>query len=691
MPTPFNARQLTERVWADLAQRAKNGRLPNFEMTSFKEFFHDAPQTAFSADDRRKILAQSRLLFSHFYVHAPFKRALGLLDPLKAIDELDRRLELENDRLPDDEFHRQVRWIFVEQEDAHTYYGLPRPYADALAFLPFQVKRCFDQQGHQRFIVSKLMPGFEPPLFEVGVEVTGWSGRTMLEALQHVGRSEVGGNHDAFFANALNRMTLRPLRFAERPDCEDEMVEFRVAGGDEVHSILIPWGVGIGFDTSLIFPSASPGCPEEAATFRHANLLLMKPQKSAYEHSGENDPAVDSKLPEVFEFQFADGLVREGFLPSGHLSHSSAPEARIGYIRIKSFLLSRASGPIESLLATEFQRILELMSVNAPDGLILDIRSNLGGSIEAAESMLQMISPEPITPARFHWRSTGAVRRTLGVLRSLRERFGDLSDEERATFRDLSDDYTDWLDEVGDESSEDQLTSGKPITSLEAANEVGQVYQGAVVLLVDAFTYSAADIFAGGFQDHGIGPVLGVAAATGGGGASKWNYNQFNPSVLKASGVPLEPLPGGVTLSLAVLRSSRVRGFNGQFIENIGVRADKLHRPTREDVLGQGRDLMLKARELLLADPRPYRLKIVASERDANEIRVRLAGAGYDSLQYLVQDQPTGPLPATDDWVHLPLPATASDRNVRLAIFGRDEHGKILVNTRANFPPGKSQ
>ena len=697
MPPPINAIDLTMRAWDDLVLSAVQARLPNFQMKSFAEFFASAPRTAFSLEDRRKILNQSRLLFSNFYAHAPFKRDRGLPDPLLALDEVGRRVEMQNEDFPDDEFHRLVRLVFVDQEDAHTFYGLPKPYADALAFLPFQVKRCFDAKG-QHFIVSKLMPGFAPPssglgAFGLGAEITGWSGRTFVEALRCSGRSEVGGNPDAFVANALTRMTLRPLRFAERPDCAEELIEFLAAPDEPVQSILIPWGVAIGFDAAAIFPATAPGCAEERATFGYANLLLMNPRKCLYEQSGQPDPAdpaLDSTLPQIFEFHFADSDVREGFMPAGHLAHPGEPDQRYGYLRIKSFQLPHAAGPVESVIATEFARILGLMADKAPDGLILDIRGNMGGSIRAAETMLQMISPEPITPARFHWRFTAAVQRALAHLRSLRECFAELSDEDRDILTALSVDYGEWLNDAGSESTGDRLTAGRHVTNPADANEVGQIYQGAVVLLVDAFTYSAGDIFAGGFQDHAIGPLLGITRTTGGGGATKWNYPEFSAALIKASGVPLETLPPGVTMSMAVLRSSRVHAFEGQFIEDVGVHADEVHAPTRDDVLFNNRDLMRHARTLLLAHRKRCRLRIADASREPGEIRFRVKGEGYTTLRYLLNGAPVDPLPSTDERVHLPLSTTAAQGPVHLAIFGCDGQGKIVVNTRANFAPNEN-
>jgi hypothetical protein len=49
-----------------------------------------------------------------------------------------------------------------------------------------------------------------------------------------------------------------------------------------------------------------------------------------------------------------------------------------------------------------------------------------------------------------------------------------------------------------------------PFTPAELLAEVPQTYFGPVVLVTNARCYSAADIFAAGFQNNGIGTVLGV-------------------------------------------------------------------------------------------------------------------------------------------------------------------------------------
>ncbi|MFD2350607.1 hypothetical protein ACFSTC_16675 [Nonomuraea ferruginea] len=81
------------------------------------------------------------------------------------------------------------------------------------------------------------------------------------------------------------------------------------------------------------------------------------------------------------------------------------------------------------------------------------------------------------------------------------------------------------------------------------------------MLITDARCYSATDIFAAGFQDHGIGPVLGVDDNTGAGGANVWTHELLKlllelPS--PAPGSPYRPLPGGAGMRVSVRRTLRV-------------------------------------------------------------------------------------------------------------------------------------
>ena len=95
------------------------------------------------------------------------------------------------------------------------------------------------------------------------------------------------------------------------------------------------------------------------------------------------------------------------------------------------------------------------------------------------------------------------------------------------------------------------------ITPFERCNDIGQVYGGPVVAVVDPTTYSAADLFAAGFADNGLGTVVSVGRATGAGGANVWRVDTLN-SVL--AGTPHQPAQAARTASASRCRSVAPRG-----------------------------------------------------------------------------------------------------------------------------------
>ena len=238
-------------------------------------------------------------------------------------------------------------------------------------------------------------------------------------------------------------------------------------------------------------------------------------------------------------------------------------------------------------IVDEFQRILTLMDRVAPDGLVLDIRGNPGGNVQAAERMLQMLTPGTIVPQQFHLANTPAMLQILRNLRDAAAHERQLSPDDDTRLTDARVELGPWLDDADNQPlpEGERLTNGKTLTAFCDANDIGQVYQGRTALLVDGLTYSAADIFAAGFQDHGIGRILGTDAPTGGGGANVWSHNELLQKLGPTPGIALAPLPRDTGMSLAIRRSSRVGFFQGQPVEDVGVAVDDRFRPaSAEDV-----------------------------------------------------------------------------------------------------------
>ncbi len=120
-----------------------------------------------------------------------------------------------------------------------------------------------------------------------------------------------------------------------------------------------------------------------------------------------------------------------------------------------------------------------------------------------------------------------------------------------------------------------------------------------MTLITDALCYSTTDIFAAGFQDHNIGPILGVHGNTGAGGANVWGHRLLVELTGGEDGVV--PLPRLADFRVSIRQCTRVGRRMGLPVEDLGVIPDHRHRMTRRDLLEDNADLIERAAELLFA------------------------------------------------------------------------------------------
>jgi hypothetical protein len=140
-----------------------------------------------------------------------------------------------------------------------------------------------------------------------------------------------------------------------------------------------------------------------------------------------------------------------------------------------------------------------------------------------------------------------------------------------------------------------------PITDPAEANDLGQHYGGPVVLVGDATTYSAGDLFSAGFVDNAIGPFICVGSATGAGGANVWTYTALR-SRLAGTEAALPTLPDGIDLSFSFRRATR-SGLNaGIPIEDVGI-AGVSYAMTYDDLMLDRPDLIARCVEVLKQQP----------------------------------------------------------------------------------------
>jgi C-terminal processing protease CtpA/Prc len=575
--------------------------------------------------ERLVLVEQALLLLEGNYVHLSLKTAMHAVNPVQRLRLLRARLLRQTQETMDPErvFHMEMSGIFHSVRDLHTNYLLPAPFAGMIAYLPFQVERCVDG-GVETYVVSRVAQGMSAPPFGVGVEITHWNGIPIARAVAVNADRFAGSNMAARLARGVDSLTLRSLRIHLAPD--EEWVTVSYLDPDGVRRELRePWLVAPNAPAltdaeSVTTAAASMGLDLHADETARARALLFVPHvvqqtfgNLAVDTSAEPAAAgaeVPSTMPLVFR-------ARSVVTASGTYAH----------LRIFTFSVQDPAA-----FVAEFVRLVELLP---QEGLILDVRGNGGGHIFASEFTLQTMTPRRITPEPVQFTCTPL---NLEICRRHKDNPSHQIDL-GAWFPSM-----DQAVETGAVYS-----SAFPITPEDGANAIGQRYFGPVVLVTDARCYSATDIFAAGFQDHEIGPVLGVDDNTGAGGANVWTHG-----LLKAlrdlppdPETPYAPLPRQADMRVAIRRTLRVGRLAGTPVEDLGVRSDVRHEMTRRDVLENNVDLLDAAGALLAGRP-VRRLRLLPSRAADGTLTLRLTTAGLDRVDVYVDGRPRGSSDVTD-------------------------------------------
>ncbi len=598
-----------------------------------QDFLAEQDASKFNCADREQIIEQALVLLEQLYVHLPLKRAMHAVDPLQRLKLLRRRIAV----LSELEFNREMLAIFTELRDLHTNYLLPEPFQRRTALLPFLMEEFYENDTRQ-YMVSHLATGFRHTWFKAGVIITHWNGTPIDRAVALNAEQQMGSNPEARHARGLEAMTIRPLMLTVPPD--EEWVMVRYLAKDEPHEIQFRWRV---LEPTPSPDSIDPNRGEAMAAFalgydaltetaRRVKKFLFSPQALETEKrmatlgadATKRDLKKNSTMPDVFSFRAVE-----------------TPSGTFAYIRIWTFMVSD-----EVAFVNEFIRILEMLPQH---GLILDVRANGGGLIQAGERLLQVLTPRAIEPSRLHFINSPLTR--------------DLSTRVEWLLR--------WRESIEQSVETGSVFSyGFPLQSSSAYNDIGQTYYGPVVLIVDALCYSTTDIFAAGFQDHRIGKILGTTGNMGAGGANVWTHELLR-ELLPEDNSPFKKLPNGASFRVAVRRTTRVGEHSGVPLEGLGVIPDVVHRMTANDLLNQNQDLIRRASEMLAASPARELDAELAGENGSLKISVNTKN--ITRLDVYVDERPQTSLDVGDGKTTLSVSTDAQTEVVELRGFAQNE------------------
>ena len=447
-------------------------------------------------------------LLEELHVDAGERRARRGRDPLIGL----KQLRQSAGSLDEPTFQRSLFGAVAQFRDPVTSYLVPPALRERASSLPLQLADRTGEDGGRVVVVAASTPELTDLGLARGVPVTGWNGVPIEQAiearLEYMAASDFEGRR----ARAIASLTHRPTGVLTPLDADETAVGY---GEDGRRVVLVDW---------------------------------------EYRRVADAGPA--AALQSIDPFVAAIGRLRS---PGAGLSHAELEGSR-GLLRIPTFEVADAGAFVEDVRA-------ELGHVPSA-GLVIDLRGNGGGSIEAAERILQLFSAGRISPQPLQLRAT----QPTAQLAHQDERFRPWSESiERALGR--NDPFSDAL----------PLSAGH----VEACNDTGQVYEGPVVVVIDALSAGAADIFTAGFVDHELGRVLATARRAGMAGGVAWRTDE--PS----AGELLRPLRDGSAFQISLARTLRVGGPDPRPLAEHPVVPNEVHHATLAD--GHDHDTRLLA------------------------------------------------------------------------------------------------
>jgi hypothetical protein len=608
-------------------------------------------------EQRKLIVQQALILIEQNYAHLPLKRAMHSIDPTQRLKLLLQSLEqIPAASLPSEaEFHRELTEIFTSVRDLHTNYLLPAPFNKMTAFLPFMIEDYFDG-GKRRYVVSHVATGFNHPTFVEGVEVIYWSGVPIERAVLGNAHRYAGSNREARHARGVQTLTSRALRIALPPDEEWVIVGYRTLAG-KFEELKFNWMVNPPPPSNTdaeakTDPAAAAalGLDLEQDIIQRMRKALFAPQVMAAEkkatekvREGGKFGGLESTMPNVFEARPV-----------------TTSAGTFGYLRIRTF----AFWPPVTFV-DEFVRLLSALPQN---GLIIDVRGNGGGVINNGELILQTLTPRRIEPEALQFINTPL---NLEICRHL---------DSNSKWADLSP----WVESMQQAlRTGATFSAGFPVSDPVECNAIGQKYFGPVLLITDALCYSTTDIFAAGFQDHEIGPILGTDANTGAGGANVWEHQHFVSEVLPSEDSVYQSLPHGAGMRVAIRRTLRVGRRAGTPVEDLGVVPDERHYITLEDILKGNVDLINKAGSMLAAITPVRGLKVKVQEASSTQVIIVADTQEITRLDIYLADRPIQSLDVEGGQATFTIPKINSAQ-ANLEIRGFDD-AKLVARYRMSI------
>ncbi|KAJ3380463.1 hypothetical protein HDU92_005960 [Lobulomyces angularis] len=533
----------------------------NFSWGDFQTFVKDASFPAYTTEQKVFVADQVNKLMS-VYVNRDSKIENYSLDSNPLFQGIRDRAA----NMTDAELHSSLQKAFLSLRDFHTNYYTPAPYSCYRAVYPLTFELIHSDDPVKNPVAAVSAFSTFPEVVELGgaelkkvklghvlVSINGLSLTELYEKYKHLG----GGAN--LFGGLKSVLSLFEYRNAIMFPLEIEAGETHVTyvlkerpDSTRTYSVTVPIAGRRNDDCLANAPKLKK--KDEVPDFKEIERLFKKKQVDmSFPLYKEARDAFEAPMDIIYTPILADTLqwARYEFLGT-----------KLGVLRIDGFVppdgvdTDTTIGMIRSLLVNEFKDT---------DALVIDLRRNGGGSILMADAI-----PQLFLNGEYHPQGARALMAPInaGIADAYLAMGGDAFS---VTYNQSSpaNKYSDlfYFDTVAE------------------VNKLGRVYLKPVAVLNDANCYSACDLLSASMQDSGAASIIfGHDGKTGAGGANVVEHKDFFSKILPSE---FQTLPHGQDIRLGWRQLVRNGKNEGKIIEDVGIDADRILRPTVRELTAE--------------------------------------------------------------------------------------------------------
>ena len=569
-----------------------------------------AAQAQLTPDQKNADLTQLASLYSKNYAPFEWKRDVFDFNLLNLVPWLQRAHNTRDDL----EYQDLLIEYVASLNDAHDLIAFPTTFG---ATLPFTVD-IYDGRVLIEGINRTQLPVAQFP-FTTGDELISIDGRLVEFLIRAFQKYSIAANPRSTNRIAASRIVSRSQQIMphihELGDSVSAVIALASTGAQSTFQI--PW-VKTGIPITSVGPVPSPRTERRSLTTRtlsEAGREAFAGARSPLPWKGQTEPAIDDSMAIPFQWRGItayDSTLPAHAAPIQPLLNVSVPTdyytvtgvgsrfpiwapppgfvqrlgagatdaflsgtyvsngVRIGFIRIPTM------APANTALALQqLDQEIEFFNANT-DGLVVDVMRNPGGVLSYVESLAQRFMPGPFRTMGFEIRATAAWLFSFAQQVTIAE----LTNAPAEVLQNLRN----RLNEVQRAYSEKRGRSAAVPLNATASFVLQPspvTYTKSMIVLVDEFSSSGADMFPAVIQDNQRAPIFGMRTMGAGGSVVTFTGPWYTESIVR------------VTVSL-MNRGTLVDGPSpgvppSPYIENVGVRPDVVSDyMTRANLVGAG-------------------------------------------------------------------------------------------------------